>query len=434
MPSRRAGVAAAGLFLLAAVLNATQEPPGNYDEARVPAYTLPDPLVDAAGQRVTRETWPARRRELLDLFAREVYGRTPAGLPALTTTVAEDDTPVAGGLAIRRQVVLATPGTPTTAGIHVLIYRPAAASGRVPVFLSLNFRGNHAVTDDPAILLGTAWLPDDDPGVVDHRATDRARGTDAARWPLETILGHGYALVTAYYGDIYPDYTEGYETSFIARLARPATAHRGAGAGDRGPDEWGAIGAWAWGLSRMLDYVETDPHLDATQVAVLGHSRLGKAALWAGAQDERFAMVISNESGCGGAALSKRVYGETVEAINRSFPHWFALNFRKYNGREADLPLDQHELLALVAPRPLYVASAVEDRWADPKGEFLALADADPVYALLGVAGLGTREMPAVDHPVGTGVRYHVRSGPHDVRPYDWEQYVVFAAARWKRP
>ena len=233
---------------------------------------------------------------------------------------------------------------------------------RVPVFLGLNFRGNHAEHPDPAIKLSTAWMPDDkQAAIVDHRATEASRGTSSQRWPVEQMLARGYGMATAYYGDVFPDRADGRSASVLAKLGRPVE-------GPLPADEPGAIATWAWQLSRILDWLVTLPEVDPGTVIVVGHSRLGKTALWAGACDERFAMVVSNESGCGGAALSRRNYGETLEVITSRFPHWFCPAFASYAGRETDLPCDQHTLLAMTAPRPLSVASAVEDRWADQIG------------------------------------------------------------------
>ena len=306
--------------------------------------------------------------------------------------------------------------------MDLLIYLPLGADGPVPTFLGLNFYGNHTVTEDPAVPLSTAWMRNNPAlGIVEHRATERSRGAHASRWQVEDVVARGYATVTIYCGDLSEDRSEG--------LVRDVAALFGTGGTDgRAPDAWGSIGIWAWGLSRALDYLETDADIDAKRVAVHGHSRLGKAALWAGAQDERFAMVISNDSGCGGAALSRRRFGETVQRINTSYPFWFARNFRGYNGREETLPVDQHQLIALIAPRPVHVGSAEDDGWADPRGEFLGAKHAEPVYALFGQTGLGVDAWPPANKPLlGDGLAYHLRTGGHDMTAYDWARYLDHA-------
>jgi hypothetical protein len=410
---------------LAAVLVATpalaQQPKANEDEALVPAYTLPDPLRFQDGRPVDSvAAWTkSRRSEILGLFEEHVYGRSPGRPSGARSLVVEEDRKALDGRATRRQVRVLLEGTEAGPRFEILLYVPNAAQRPVPVFLGLNFNGNHSILPDAGIRLSTSWMAEG-PGVVDHRATEAARGTDAPAWPVERVLDRGYAVATIYYGDIEPDRGGAWKDGVRGRF--------GVGAqGALGPGDWGAIGAWAWGLSRALEALQSDPDVDGSRVAVLGHSRLGKTALWAGAQDERFAMVISNDSGEGGAALSRRRFGETVEAITRVFPHWFAPRFRGYADHEERLPVDQHELLALIAPRPLYVASATEDLWADPRGEFLAAKAAEPVYRLFGREGLGLDDPPSPDRPVGGTLAYHRRSGPHALTAYDWEQYLDFA-------
>ncbi|HUL80205.1 MAG TPA: acetylxylan esterase [Vicinamibacteria bacterium] len=418
------GGLAAGVAVVSTIVvppAAAQQAGANYDEARVPAYTLPDPLRYADGSPVRdAPDWTTKRRpELLRLFEEHVYGRRPGSPEGMRFAVLESDPRALSGLAIRRQVRALLDGTEAGPGFEILLYVPAHGPRPVPAFLGLNFHGNQATHTDLGIHLPTTWMAEG-PGVVDHRATDGTRGKDAAAWPVERILDRGYALATVYYGDLEPDHPDGWKSGLRARIGPGAT-------GRFAPDDWGAIGAWAWGLSRALDYLATDPDVDGRRVAVIGHSRLGKTALWAGAEDERFAMVVSNDSGEGGAALARRKFGERTADITGAFPHWFCARYHEYAGREEDLPVDQHELLALVAPRPLYVASATDDLWADPRGEFLAAKAAEPVYRLLGRAGLSVDEMPVPDRPVGDGIGYHLRRGPHALTAYDWEQYLGFA-------
>ncbi len=391
------------------------------DEAKVPEYKVPDVLTRFNGGKIkTAKDWYRKQRpEILQKFTQEVYGKVPGVLGIHEVKVWETSPDALNGLAVRRQLSLFFKKGDKSLEVNVLMYLPKSQQ-KVPVFLAYNFTGNHAVYNDPNIRLTESWVNNDPSvGIINNQVTEQSRATASNRWPVEEIIKSGYGLVTLYYGDVDPDkddFSDGIEPFFYQENQTHPKF-----------DEWGSIAAWAWGLSRVMDYLEKDDLVDAKKVAVLGHSRLGKTALWAGATDQRFALVVSNESGCGGAALSKRIFGETVQIINTSFPHWFCGNFKKYNNNEADLPIDQHMLLALIAPRPLYVASAEGDKWADPRGEFLAAKYASAVYELLGKEGLPVKEMPEVNHPVMGTIGYHIRSGKHDLTLYDWQQYIRFA-------
>lgn len=423
MAMRMLSATAAGLVAVCTVSSAAgQLTPGfNYDESKVPAYTLPNALLLASGQTVAdAATWKATRRpELIALYEQHVYGRS-APAPHDVRYLVRDNTPAAlGGLATRKQIDILLTGREDGPRIQLLMYVPAKRMGRAPAFLGLNFAGNDTVNADPAIVTARRNAP--------LAVGTPARGSSASSWPVELILSRGFALVTAYYGDIEADRADARNDGVRGTFAIDGTVVT-PGNAPPVPGEWGAIGAWAWGLSRALDYLATDPDIDAARVAVMGHSRLGKTAVWAGARDERFALVISTQSGEGGVAITRRQFGETIARINDRFPHWFCDGYKRYNGREDALPVDGHELVALVAPRPVYVSSATEDLWSDPRGEFLAALNAEPIYRLLGADGLGVTDMPPPDQAVGKTIGYHLRTGKHSVTSADWEHYLAFAS------
>lgn len=375
-------------------------PNANFDEARVGPYTLPDPLESRSGRVRTAEQWRDRRAEILELFREHVYGRSPGPPERVRFDVIEDDPRAMDGRARRKRVAVISRNDGREHRFELMLLLPNARQERVPVFLLLNNR-------PPS-------------------NTDPSRQERSPFWPAEEIIARGYGVAAIQNGELAPDdkarFREGAMRLFDD-LASP-----------RAGDAWGALAAWGWGASRAMDYFETDARVDARRVAVVGHSRGGKAALWAGAEDERFALVVSNESGEGGAALTRRNYGETLARITTTFPHWFAENYKAFAGREAALPVDQHMLLALMAPRAVYVASADEDLWADPRGEFLAQVHASPVYALFGDPPMRAGDMPLLDRPLVVGPRgYHVRSGTHDLTAYDWERFVDFADRLWRK-
>lgn len=409
-----------------------QQKTANYDESKIAPYTLPELLQTAGGEKISSaEAWQKTRRpEVLKLFEENVFGRTPPastwGKVKYEVTGTRKD--ALGGKATRKFIHISLPDHPKWPGMDVMLYLPNGLGKPAPCFVGASFGGNHAVSTETDVPLSARWMrPSKEKGIVDNRATEQSRGNESSRWPLEKIIGQGFAVATYYYGDVEPDHADGWKEGLRAALS-PAGANTAWKEG-----EWGAIGAWAWGLSRIADYLETDADVDASHLAVIGHSRLGKTSLWAGAQDQRFGVVISNNSGEGGAAIMRRNFGETTAVITKAFPHWFTATYSRYAGNEASCPIDKHMLIALAAPRPVYIASAVDDQWADPKGEFLSGLNAEPVFALFGKKGYGVAEQPQIDHPVGDAIAYHVRTGKHDVTDYDWDQYLKFAARHFGR-
>jgi dienelactone hydrolase len=364
---------------------------------RPPAYTLPDVLTTTDGRKIaTPEDWrKIRRPEVLELFRKHVYGRVPETPFQTSFKMVNEDANAMDGAARLKQVDVTIANGPKSLTIHLVLFVPSKAAKPVPAFLLICNR-------PPA------------------ENIDPTRKVKSEFWPAEEVVARGYAMAAFFVGDVDPDKYDGFKDG----------AHGLLDVGERKPDAWGTIAAWAWGASRVMDYFETDKDIARDKVAVIGHSRGGKTALWAGAQDERFALTVSNDSGCGGAALSRRrtKEKETVARINKSFPHWFCETFKSYNDKEDALPVDQHMLIALMAPRAVYVASADKDLWADPRGEFLSVVHAAPANRLFGKKGLGTAEMPAIGEPVhGDGAAYHIREGKHNLTLFDWQRYMDFA-------
>lgn len=388
----------------------------NYDEDKVPHYILPDALTCNDGTKVsTVAEWENKRRqEILEYFYAEVYGRTPQDKISVSyETLAENPNDL-GGKATSKQVRFVFTNGKTAVEAVLLMYIPNDRKEKVPVIVGYNFKGNHSTTLDTTVCysLSLYWVKA--PGHPDWK-----RGNQKNRWCYDKIVSRGYAVVTMCYHDIFPDKEGLMDHSVISLFP-------GYNQASTATDDWQAIGAWAWGSSRIVDFLETQDWVDQRKIVIMGHSRQGKAALWAGAQDTRFKVVISNDSGCGGATLSKRVYGENIARIIKIFPQWFCPAFSKYADNEEKLPFDQHELLALIAPRNVYVASAAGDLWADPKGEFLSTYHVGSVYKLYGLSGLDTNVMPEIHNPLMKDVGYHIREGIHDVTDYDWECFMDF--------
>ncbi len=370
----------------------------NYDEAKVGSTALPDPLVLANGERVRdAATWTTRRRaELVRIYEQEIFGAVPASAPKARAEVVATEPGVLGGKAVRKHVVLRFGEGERAVALNLSLFVPASAKGPVPVVLQPLF------SNPPGLQQLTKTTFNDAPPVAD-------------------IVGRGYAYAAFRYTEAQADSTKSHEGG-VQALAY------GAGQTRPAPGEWGAIATWAWIASRVLDFLETEGALDAKRVALVGHSRLGKTALWAGARDERFAAVFASCSGEMGASLARRDYGESLDDVAANFPWWLVSTFPKYAGRWSELPIDAHMVIALNAPRPVFVTGGTEDQWADPHGEFLALVAAGPVYRLLGKADVGATTLPALDTPlIGGSLGFLYHTGGHVITREDWAAFFAFA-------
>jgi hypothetical protein len=389
--------------------------PVNYDEAKVGSYTLPDPLVLANGKPVRdAKTWNGKRRpEIVRYFEEIQYGRAPGRPRDLWFDVFDRGTPALDGKAIRRQVTVHFTRDSAGPKMDLLLYLPADARGPVPVLLNASFSANSSTVDDPGVKPGEIWSRDGKRVPAPKGGFGRL---DVLPW-----LAQGVGVATVYYGDIDPDFKDGLPHGIRAAYLKPGQAAPA-------PDEWGTVAAWSWGLSRAMDYFETDKGVDAKRVALVGVSRLGKTVLWTGARDTRFALVIASCSGESGAALSRRNYGETVAHMTHPtrYGYQFAARYATYGDRVSELPMDGHMLVALIAPRPVLLQTGDADGWSDPRGEFLSAVAAGPVFRLLGREDLGTTAMPAAGEPILHTLGYYMHHGGHGTIPSDWEVFRQF--------
>ena len=389
--------------------------PANYDEAQVGTYTLPDPLTFPNGGRVrnAKDWYENRRPQILKLFEDNMHGHSPERPAGMKFDVFEKSGSAFDGKAMRRQITIFFTGDRNGPKADLLLYLPAPAKSPVPVLLNLSFSANSRTVDDSGVRPGEVWNRE-------HKRVPAAQGMAIGRVTrVPDLLDAGFGFATIYYGDIEPDFAGGAQYGIRGAYLKP-------GQTEPGPSDWGAIGAWAWGLSRAMDYLVTDSGVDSSRVAILGISRLGKTVLWAAAQDTRFAMVIASCSGEGGAALSRRNYGETVKNLNVNFGYQFAGNYQKFGGHVDELPVDSNMLLSLIAPRPLLLQTGDQDKWSDPRGEFLAAVAAGPVWKLLGKDDLGTTEMPAPGTSILHTLAYEMHAGGHGTVPSDWDVFLEF--------
>jgi hypothetical protein len=417
-----------GVFLIAgAAPSAPSTRPAFPEPSKLPSQTaLPDPLLMLDGRPVTsRAQWVKERRpELKALFEHYMYGTIPPKPTRAVTRNLGEYHDFLGGKATLKLVRLET-GPAKAPRIDLMLVMPNGRPSPAPVFLAMDFCGNHALTADPRVPLARSWMGSGCKGCTNNAATEAARGSQAADWPLAEIVGRGFALAAFYSGDVDSDRKE-VSDGIYAWLAGGDPARNN-------PTNRGTIAAWAWGYYRCVDYLVTEPGVDAHRIAALGHSRNGKTALLAAAFDERIAIAFPHQAGCGGSAPSRGKTGESVKAINHHFPHWFNAQFKQFNDAPERLPFDQNCLAALCAPRPVLFSAAEGDQWANPAGQFQVLQAADPVYRLLGSEGLAVQEIPPRDQLVDSPLGFYVREGKHSMTTNDWNVFMNFADRQWRK-